>query len=225
MKTAFPETESHVASLVRDASVDHTSLTQPLNRCDLSRCAGTCCHDGVYLGSDEANTIRSLAEDHAPFFSDLGLDLPARPIVYGKSPSGSRGPKTATRPEPMSRLADNYPPHFADTQCVFMLADRRCSLQLLSGSEGHHPWFYKPFTCWMHPLSLHSDASGKPRLTLHNRDNDPQNLPGYPGFASLTHCGAICQNEPAPPAHETLAPELAFLESISGHPIINKFQQ
>ena len=77
----------------------------------------------------------------------------------------------------------------------------------------------------MHPLSLHKDASGTRRLTLHNRDNDPQNLPGYPGFASRTGCGSICTSGDAPPAHETLAPELAFLESLSGRPILTAFQR
>tara|TARA_R110002096_G_scaffold105923_5_gene233070 strand:- start:6236 stop:6892 length:657 start_codon:yes stop_codon:yes gene_type:complete len=211
--TAFGETAEHVRGLVREMEIDEEALSQPIARCDLARCGGTCCHDGVYLNSDEARILRGLVVDHASEFERFGVELPERPIVYGKSETTS-GPKTATKPVAMAERVSDYPAHFAQTNCVFLADDGRCALQRLAESQNLHPWHFKPFTCWMHPLSIDQSQSGTPVLTLHNRESDPQNLPGYPGFVSQTHCGRIAPC--GKPAREVLAPELEMLGQIAG---------
>jgi len=215
--TAHTETAEFVAQLVRDARLDKAALNKPLTRCDLSQCQGTCCHDGVYLESDEADTLRKLASDKAAFFKDLGLDLPKKVVVYGKWRDESAGPKTATRAEPMSKNTPDYPGHFPDTQCVFMLDDRRCSLQVLAESERRHKWFYKPFTCWLHPIAI-SGSGGIAEITLYDRKTDPHNFSDYDGFVSRTPCGQIRENCSAP-AWQVLDEEFEILEKLSNRPL------
>ncbi|MEM1295930.1 MAG: hypothetical protein AAGH89_11235 [Verrucomicrobiota bacterium] len=211
MTTAFQETAKHVRELVLEMEIDEEALSQPINRCDLARCCGTCCHDGVYLNSDEARGIVGLVRDHSSELENFGVELPERAVVYGKAETTS-GPKTATRPVAMSEQVADYPPHFAQTNCVFLAGDGRCALQRLAESQNRHPWHYKPFTCWMHPLAIEQPSSGRPVLTLHDLESDPQNVPGYPGFASRTHCGR--RDSCGAPAREVLAPELDMLSAI-----------
>lgn len=221
--SAHTETAAFVAELVRDARLDIAALKQPLTRCDLSQCQGTCCHDGVYLETDEAATLQTLAADKASFFKSLGLDLPAKVVVFGKWREESAGPKTATRLDAMSAKTSGYPAHFPDTQCVFMLDNRRCSLQVLAESEGRHRWFYKPFTCWLHPIAINGVA-GQSELTLYNRQTDPHNFEDYDGFVSRTPCGQIRENCGAP-AWQVLDEEFAMLEEISARPLREEIRQ
>ena len=217
--SAFPETLAALGEAVREAEIDAAAFYRPLTRCDLSACRGTCCHDGVYLGSEEAKVIRELAEKERKSFTGIGLDLPGRPVVDGSVRNVCRGPKTATRPFPMSEKARDYPAHFPDTNCVFLLPDARCALQRLGQERGLAPWYFKPVTCWMHPISLTAATDNRPALlTLHNSESDPQKFPDYPGFASRTHCG---RTEPSGnPAHEVLAPELTYLSTISSRDLL-----
>lgn len=209
--TAYRDTAAFLKNHLRDAKVDEKAFRKPISLCDLSRCHGTCCHDGVYLNGDEASLIPKLASNHATKFQSYGLNLPERPVVYGKTASTS-GPKTATKPVAMSDLVADYPSHFADTNCVFLCADGRCGLQRLSEDLGKPPWYYKPFTCWLHPVAIVREGQTT-RITLHDRESDPQNTPDYPGFASLTGCGqeAICGK----PAREVLDRELTMLGKIA----------
>lgn len=213
MKTAFADTASHVQQLLAGAEVDREALSRPIRRCELAKCRGTCCHDGAYLNPDEAALIPMLVDEHRDFFEGIGLDLPAKPVRYGSS-QGVSGLKTATRPAPMSELAEDYPEHFARTRCVFLDADARCGLQLLATALGEHPWFYKPFTCWMHPLTIEDGV-----LTLHDRQSDPQNLTDYPGFISQTHCGRA--DACGEPAFEVLGEEIAALGEIAGRDLLS----
>ncbi len=218
-RTAFPQTEVHVRELARSAQLDRDAFEQKLRRCDLVNCQGTCCHDGVYLGEDEARVIGRLARERADFFNDeTGIDLSDEPIIQGNWRNEVVGRKTATREEAMSEKVEDYPEHFADTQCVFMMEDRRCSLQLLAEKEGRHRWFYKPFTCWMHPLSITRNAKGKPVITLHSRESDPHRFSDYDGFVSRTHCGRVevCGE----PAREVLHEEIEMLSEISGRNLV-----
>ena len=97
-----------------------------------------CCYDGIYLSEEEAETLRGVAREHAGFFGALGLSLPEEVIVEGEWQGEQRGPKTAVRSRDLSREVPGYPPHFADTACVFLLEDGRCGLQALSESRGLH---------------------------------------------------------------------------------------
>lgn len=208
MKSAFAKTAEHVRQLLAGVKLDHEALSRPIRRCDLAECHGTCCHDGVYLNPDEAALIPKLVDEHRAFLESLGLDLPANTIVRGRW-RGFSGLKTATREAPMSELVADYPKHFAQTNCVFLTSDAKCGLQALATELGEQPWFWKPFTCWMHPLAIDDGF-----LTLYDRETDPQNYPDYPGFVSLTHCGRA--DECGQPAFETLSEELTALSELAG---------
>ncbi len=215
---AFPKESAHLATMVREAEIDIPALMRPLKACDLSQCRGTCCHDGVYVSSEEAEVIRNLDRTE---LAAVGADeLPDKWIVYGNWRGLASGPKTATRPAPMRQWVPDYPAHFAETNCIFLLPDARCALQALAMEQGKHPWYYKPFTCWIHPLSFASNADGKPLLTLFDEQDDPHQFPDYDGFVSRTHCGRTCAEADAVPAHVALRGELEALGEIGGRDLM-----
>lgn len=218
--TAFSESIARLATMIRGVVVDKEALQRPLKLCDLSKCRGTCCHDGVYLNSEEANVVRSLAGESRKEFESLGLDLPDQVVVYGRWRDVTSGPKTATRPEPMHETVPDYPEHFADTNCVFLMPDARCGLQALAVNRGLHPWFYKPSTCWLHPLSIVSGPDGRKRLTLYSNENDPQRFDDYDGFVPKTHCGRTCTG--GEPAFKVLAGEIGMLGEIGGRDLLGE---
>ena len=216
--TAFPETLSWLGDTVTWITVDVASLTRPLRPCDLAVCRGTCCHDGVYLGPEEAEGLRRLVEESREDLEAIGLDLPEQVVVYGSWKDSFSGPKTAVRHEPKHGLVADYPPHFPETACVFLLPDARCGLQALAMQRGLPPWFYKPLTCWMHPLAIESIDEETPVLVLHDEANDPQRYPDYDGFSSRTHCGRICEG--GDPAWRVLAAELRYLGDLGGRDLL-----
>src|SRR5262249_39927929 len=127
--TAFPRTEGLLRERFADAALDVASLRRPLQRCDLAGCKGMCCHAGGYLEDDEAEVLRELAVHEADFFAALGLGLPESVVVEGSFRGLVEGPKTATVPRAWRDRVPNYPAHFPDTACCFLLEDGRCSLQ------------------------------------------------------------------------------------------------
>lgn len=220
---AYPKTREGVSEAVRVMTLDLEALSRPLSRCNLSRCGGTCCHDGVYLSSEEAGAMRGLIEQDRRSIEETGISLPEKVVVYGKWRDVTSGPKTATRPAPMSEAVDDYPAHFPDTNCVFLLPDARCALQAYSVDQGLHPWHWKPLTCWMHPLSITAGPNHKPLLTLYSEATDPQRFEDYDGFVCRTHCGKT--DEQGQPAWQVLRDELEALGEIGGRDLIGEITQ
>ena len=215
---AFPETREFLGDTVREMSIDVEALQRPLRRCDLGKCGGTCCHDGVYLSSEEARVLREFSKEAAEDLAQVGADLPEQTVVYGTWRDITSGPKTATRSAPMKEMAESYPDHFPETRCVFLLPDSRCSLQVLAMERGLHPWHYKPLTCWLHPLSITAGSDRKPRLTLYSEKTDPQRFDDYDGFVCRTHCG---RTEPeGEPAWKVLEWELNTLGEVAGRDLV-----
>ncbi len=217
--SGFGRTLEGLRDLVRVLEIDFEALRRPLRRCDLGRCRGTCCHDGVYLDRDEVAVLSSLIDTHRAELEALGAEMPPEPIVNGDWLGVVSGPKTATRPEPMAAMAENYPPHFPDTACVFLLPDARCALQQFAIDQGLDPWFYKPATCWLHPLAIDQPDDGRVVLTLHDAGNDPQRFPDYDGFASRTPCG-VSPATGGRPAWEVLSAEISRLGEIGGRDLL-----
>lgn len=152
-----------------------------LKRCDLSACEGMCCYDGVYISDDEERKIKETVSANKDFFSFL----PEEFIIDGDWRNLLKGRKTALRSHRYKNT--NYPQHFKHTRCVFSLPDARCSLQVLAESLGKHPWFYKPKSCWLHPLRKNVTGIMSPPA---NPSDDPQNIgKDYPGYSSYTECG------------------------------------
>ena len=223
--SAYGATLSSLRALVRDLEIDHQALWRHLQPCDLGRCRGTCCHDGVYLDPDEAPVLEALVDQARSEIESTGVSLPESPIVSGSWRGTVSGPKTATRPEPMAERAEAYPAHFPDTACVFLLPDARCALQQLAVDRGLDPWYYKPATCWLHPLSIEAPLrpGGPSRLTLHTPQSDPQRLPDYDGFTSRTPCGTI-RTDSGRPAWQVLRAELDRLGRIGGRDLIGEIE-
>jgi hypothetical protein len=185
--TIFHETVKGLALALTEAAVDHYAFEKPLPVCELAKCRATCCHDGVILSSEEAEVLSRDSE--------------------GIIELGDGRLKTETVVVPSDRFADDFPGHFPKTRCVFLDEKHRCLWQLRGVKEGKHPWFYKPTSCWMHPLILKTEV-GRPLLTLLSRGEDEA------GFATFTQCGR--SKVGAPPARESLKMELEMLGLISG---------
>jgi hypothetical protein len=219
--TAYPRTERDLRGKLAAARVDAASFERALTPCSLSDCRGTCCYDGVYVSDEAAEVIQTLADQEADFFRQVGLRLPEQVIVDGEWEGRVAGKKTAVAPYPFSRRVADYPSHFGDTACVFLLEDGRCGLQLLSLARGRHAWYYKPVACWMHPISV---ASGDGvELILFDEMNDPDQTPEYEGFIAHTFCGktAACGR----PAREVLEAELRCLGEIAGRDFVSEVHE
>ena len=208
---AYPVTLGELGVQVREAAVDHEAFARPLRVCELSRCRATCCHDGVVLGEEEATGIREEVEEHRGVLDAYGWSGgEGEPVVRmdGKL-------RTATRRAEESELAEDFPAHFAKTRCVFLDPEHRCVLQRLATDTGNHPWFWKPVSCWLHPVIVQSASRGaRPVITVLGRDEDEA------GFASCTHCG---REEPGgDPAGVVLGGELEVLGDLGGRDLLGE---
>jgi hypothetical protein len=201
--SAFGHAEASLRKRLRRARVKAREFERKLSRCSLAECRGTCCYDGVSVDDDTAAVLERLSTERKADFAEVGLELP-RAVVVESEWRGIVGKKTAVKPFPFRSLVADFPRHFNDTACVFLLADGRCGLQLIATNDGKHPWYYKPFGCWLHPIKL--SASG---IHLYDETTDPNRFPGYDGFACRTHCGRA--SECGSPAVELLEDEIKYL--------------
>jgi len=176
-----------------------------LKTCDLRACEAMCCHDGVYLDEGEERRLRALVE-RTPA---LRAHLPEEYIVEGWWNGERLGRKTATRPH--SYRNPRWPEHFPRTRCVFADEAGLCELQKLGVQQQQHRWRYKPFTCWMFPLDEQEGEAVAPDAAA---QDDPHNVPGYPGYVSVVPCG---RHEPqGEPWRLALAGELQRYEEVRG---------
>lgn len=213
--TAYGGMERELARQLREAALDHDAFELKLKVCELSQCRATCCHDGVILCDEEVAIIAELVESKRDELLQFGWNHEDFLVESG----GSK--RSVTLEAGDDDLPEGFPVHFPKTRCVFLDEEHRCVLQRLAMEEGRHPWFWKPISCWMHPLILRPGESGdRPVLTLARPGNDPAAGPGYPGFSSSTPCG-MAQISGAP-AWEALRPELELLGSIGGRDLIGE---
>jgi len=211
--TLHRDTAMELRRQLQEARVDHAAFEQRLSPCELSQCRATCCHDGVCLSPEEMAALQALLTRHEAQFHAYGLALSAA-TAFEERPHGG-GWKTATRAASPAELAADFPAHFPRTRCVFLDNEHRCAWQRLAVDEGQPSWFFKPITCWMHPVSLQSGTHADPRptLTLHVAAHDPQRTEKYPGFASCTQCGRA--DAAGNPAVAVLHAELQQLAAIA----------
>jgi hypothetical protein len=208
---AFTALEQELARQVQEARLDHEAFGLPIKVCELSQCRATCCHDGVYLDTEEREVIGSVIEGNREPLASYGWN---EPTIFERQ-SGRW--KSVTLPDPGH--APEFPSHFPQTRCVFLDRGHRCVLQRLAMDQGKHPWFWKPISCWMHPLILESKKSKeRPILTLATPENDPASGENYPGFSSYTPCGTVCPKATA--ARLSLSAELALLGEIGRRDIL-----
>lgn len=222
MNSAYLEGWAVLRPVIRSMQIDFRALARPVRSCDLAICHGACCYDGVYLTSEERATIVDLTEDGNSELKGVGLKLDGSAVEFGHFRDRCSGVKTAVKAVPMSERVKDYPAHFANTRCVLSLDDGRCSLEALALKEGRDRWFYKPFTCWMHPLSIFY-RDGEPWLTLHSAETDPQSYEDYPGFTAETHCGRECPG--GQPAYRVFGRELSRLGEIGGRDLLGEIER
>ena len=208
----FPENARELGRQVREAALDHDAFSMPLKVCELASCRATCCHDGVFLDREQVAVIGGIVD--AGRLDRYGIDLSGwRETVGGRV-------KTSTLEASAAELADGFPPHFPRTRCVFLDADHRCVLQRVAVDSEMHPWWWKPVSCWMHPLLFRRRADGRPVLGLARAGDDPAERAGYPGFGSCTPCGMPAEG--GEPAWKVLRGELGLLGRIGGRDLIRE---
>jgi len=201
--TAFEKSAADLAQQVREAAVDHGAFGRRLKGCELARCRATCCHDGAIVGEEEVEVIRGVVEERRTQLENYGWREPEEG-GFARDDQGKW--RTVTRLADPGELADDFPAHFPRTRCVFLDAEHRCVLQRLAMDEGRQSWFWKPFSCWMHPLVLRPGE--RPVLTLPGAEDR---------FVSCTHCGR--EEMEGESAAEVLGEELKMLGAISGRDV------
>ena len=208
---AYPATMDALGRQVREARLDHEAFARPMRICALSRCRATCCHDGVVLGEEEARGIRRVVEENRGILDAYGWSGgEGEPVVRKEGKL-----RTASRIAVDRELADDFPAHFAKTRCVFLDPKHRCVLQRLATDTGKHPWFWKPVSCWMHPVIVKTERRGeRPVITVLGRDEDEAK------FASCTPCGR--QEPGGDPAGVVLSEELAVLGELGGRDLVGE---
>jgi Protein of unknown function (DUF3109) len=212
--TAFSVAQASLRKRCADSRIDAAEFQRKLSRCSLASCFGTCCYDGVQLDDDMAPVLEDLVTRRRADFDRMQLELPAAPIVDVEREGVARK-KTAVKPFPYRSLVAGYPEHFEETACAFLLGDGRCALQALAMQDNLHPWYYKPFTCWLHPIKI---ADGQ--IRLFDETTDPYRSAGYDGFVARTFCGRTSPDGRA--AADVLKEELDFLARLLGRDIAAK---
>jgi hypothetical protein len=213
--TAFKNSQQSLRNKLATAKINRKEFQRRLKGCSLSTCLGTCCYDGASVDDETAKIVQQLADDRRSDFTAMGLNLPET-VIESSEWNGVVGKKTKSRPFQRPSIND-YPAHFNKTACVFLLKDGRCGLQILSEADGKHRWYYKPFTCWLHPIKLSKDA-----IRLYDETSDPNILPKYPGFVIRAFCGRT--EECGRPAAEVLAEELDFLGKLLDRDLLSEVQ-
>jgi Protein of unknown function (DUF3109) len=210
--TIFVRAGAALRERLRAASVDRREFERRLTRCKLADCHGVCCHDGVPVDDDTARSIESLARTRAADFNEMGLSMPEEVIVENQW-QGVVSKKTAVRSFAFRSRVAGYPSHFPETACVFLLDDGRCGLQILAQRDDKHPWYYKPFACWLHPIKITGSA-----IHLYDETSDPNRYPDYDGFVCRTFCGRTAKDGSA--AGDLLEDELRYLGRILGRDLL-----
>ena len=160
-----------------------TQRNPKLKRCDMSKCMGYCCYDGVYVSDEEEKFLKKVIKNH--------------PNDFNKSPESyfetvnwrnvASGRKTKTRP---FDYPDDFPKHFEKTKCVFSDDKGLCILQKIAIRENIHEWSYKPLACIMFPLAIRGNKIVPPPI---QGERDEFYIDeSYPGYTNCLYCGKDC---------------------------------
>lgn len=211
---AFEPMARALGEEVRAAALDHEAFARPMRVCELGKCRATCCHDGVFLDATERRVLEGVVEEQREALARMGW----REEGFLEEQNGRC--KTRSVAAHDEELAEAFPAHFPRTRCVFLDEQHRCVLQRLAVGAGRHPWFWKPVSCWMHPLLLKRRGDGRPWLTLARPGNDPAAKAGYPGFGSCTPCGMEVPG--GEPGWKVLGGELELLGELAGRDLVGE---
>lgn len=201
--TAFPETVRAARRALAAAPFDAASLRRPLSMCDVARCHGACCSDGVPLDPEEAQVLGKLVRTEHAAFRAMGLEPEA---MVASAEHGGAG-HTGIRMRAAGERSPRHPASVPDTACAMLTPEGLCGLQVLSVDRGRNPWYWKPMTCWLHPIA--ADETGI-RLPPEGLSRERAYREG--SFASVTECSRAGAD--AKPAYEVLGRELDFLSAL-----------
>jgi len=140
-------------------------------------CEAWCCYDGVYLTDEDIDNINFAIKLDNEFFNFL----PEKYITVGSWKDIS-GKKTEVKEK--HYLNENYPKHFNQTTCVFLI-NNKCMLEEFARIRGEDPWKYKPKTCSIFPLQKCANGKG---YNLPNLVGDNLIFDDYDGFISKLPC-------------------------------------
>ncbi len=97
-------------------------------------------------------------------------------------------------------------------------------MQAFSEAKGLHPWYYKPFTCWIFPILI-APGKDQPNIVLPHPENEPWHLPEYDfdGYFTKTFCGR--HDDCGQLGYILLQEELKFLSEIVGRNFIQEIEE
>ena len=162
-----------------------TPRNPKLKHCDMTKCAGYCCYDGVYVSTAEEQKLKEIIKNHPNDFSQS-------PEYYFENANWNNkiiGRKTKTRP---FTYPTDFPKHFNQTKCIFGDDNGLCLLQKIAIRENIDAWSYKPMACIMFPLVIrHGQIVPPPN---HDQQDDYYIDENYPGFINCLYCGKDCKD-------------------------------
>lgn len=182
-----------------------------LKKCDMLKCKGFCCYDGVYISAEEEKRLREIINNHKDYFN-LSADSY---FEDGNWHNKVKGRKTATRE---FIYPDNFPKHFNQTKCIFSDDEGLCAFQKLAIKEGKHPWIYKPLACCLFPLVEKNGQAVPPPNK--NQPDDYYVDENYKGFINCLYCGQDCDD--GQNWQDVLKDELNWFEK---HHLTNKIDE
>ena len=161
------------------------SRNPKLRKCDMKKCQGFCCYDGVYLSATEEERLRKIIQTHTNEFP-LSVD---DYFTDGNWHDRVKGRKTAVV---KFKYPSHFSSHFNQTKCIFSDKEGLCAFQKLAIKEGLHPWSYKPLACCLFPLVERNGVLIPPP---NNGEKDDYYIDEtYQGFINCLYCGQDCSN-------------------------------
>ena len=212
--TANWRSEARIAKQLQVAEFDTEAFEAALSPC--SNCAGVCCSHGFYPEDDEREDLLQILKEKEDALIKIGVKKPASWFVDEAHPDFGTVQRVALQERAFLKNVSNYPKHFPDTACVFLLDNARCALQVLAMEEGKHKWFYKPILCSLFPVVVDEKDDESIGITVYDPSRSEIPRPEYDGFNADTPCGTIHKKHTPHtiPAKEVLKEELEFLYSL-----------
>jgi Fe-S-cluster containining protein len=109
------------------------------------KCAGECCHYGVYTDLKEHDTILQIKDRLLPLFDET---------------QNKEIDKWFEPPEEDEDFESGVAvgTEVINGKCTFLDKEGLCTLQKLANVEGVHKWKYKPMYCILFPLTIYEGA-------------------------------------------------------------------
>jgi hypothetical protein len=109
-----------------------------IRRCELEKCKGACCADGVWCDLDHAEKILDHAALIQPFLAEDRRDTSQWfTELHDDDPAFPSGKYTGTPFLPNAG-------HPSGHSCIFLMKDATCAIQRASVANGMGPWALKP---------------------------------------------------------------------------------